>query len=359
MTHINPPAQLDLPPHAPPDKIQIPGTLQGPIAEEKPARRPPGGDVAISAPPEPFIVGPSGGTGGREFTTGVIPPGAVLRVIRVWHDAFINGIATVYQVPGKDPFPLPMHGSDAGRCTPMELRHGEYVTEISGRYGAYVDSLVIRTSHGRVERFGGRGGHAEYRYTIFPGLELCGFGGQAGAVIDAIGPKLRRAEQFTARPDELVYGPSGDFHGTRFRDRPIPPEARITGVRLHVGSHLNGIGLTYEEAGLAGDLALHGSRDGSAEHFVLEPDEYVTGISGCYSSAVRGIRVITNRRVSMPFGWDSLGVPFVFKTRPANGPGEAAYEVVGLLGYAGEGVDALGVVYRRRTTFPLPERFAY
>jgi hypothetical protein len=48
------------------------------------------------------------------------------------------------------------HGGDAGDETIIALNAGEFITEISGRSGQFLDSLTIRTNQGRhFGRFGG------------------------------------------------------------------------------------------------------------------------------------------------------------------------------------------------------------
>lgn len=303
----------------------------------------------ISSADMPFILGPSGGTGGRQFSTGVIPGDAEVRTIHVRHGALINAVWISYQQGGGEPVELPMHGGQGGvDLSKFTLAPGEYVTRISGRYGKYVDSLKIETSEGNDPTYGGDGGDVQYQYEAPPGFEICGFGGKCSRSVDSIGPMYRRRTGSVERRPPFAQGPAGDFRGRAFRDPELPDGARIVGARIQSGRELDGIGLIYEASQRSRELGFHGGTGGNSAIFKLEDGEYIVGITGYYRNCVRGIRFITNRRISSPFGWENVGIPFVFKLNPLDCPNPGDYEVVGLLGSASDCINALGVIYRRR-----------
>ena len=64
------------------------------------------------------------------------------------------------------------------------------MTEIHGRSGTFVDSLVIITSTGHTYSFGGGGGPT-FRYVVPPNRSITGFCGRSGIYIDAIGVVIR------------------------------------------------------------------------------------------------------------------------------------------------------------------------
>ena len=66
------------------------------------------------------------------------------------------------------------------------FRPDDAIAEVTGRAGAFVDFLEIRTRAGRVQRWGGPGG-GPYTFAV-PGRNiLVGFWGRSGAFVDAIG----------------------------------------------------------------------------------------------------------------------------------------------------------------------------
>jgi hypothetical protein len=81
----------------------------------------------------------------------------------------------------------PRRGGTGGRGDVFRLDSDEYVTGIYGRFGDYVDSLVIRTNKRTSQTFGGRGGRSEYRVDVPQGSMAVGFAGRSARYLDAIG----------------------------------------------------------------------------------------------------------------------------------------------------------------------------
>lgn len=140
-----------------------------------------------------WISGYSGGCGGREFQD-TIPANAREAVgVIVRHGAYIDSLQMGIEKTDGTIVLLPQHGGNGGRQDIFFLATGEYITEIWGKYGSFVDSIQFRTSTGRTSpRYGGTGGCANYRYNAPPGYEIAGFYGRSGAYIDAIGVVLKR-----------------------------------------------------------------------------------------------------------------------------------------------------------------------
>lgn len=80
------------------------------------------------------------------------------------------------------------HGGGGGSQDQIDLEPDEYLTEISGTYGDYVDSLLIRTNVQTFGPYGGNGGTRSYRYQVpEENMEIIGLFGAAGNYMDAMG----------------------------------------------------------------------------------------------------------------------------------------------------------------------------
>jgi hypothetical protein len=75
------------------------------------------------------------------------------------------------------------------------MRSGEFITEISGRSGEFLDSLTIETNQGVRVGFGGPGGGPVEGYEIPPETvgqqEVVAFFGASGDLIDRLGIHTR------------------------------------------------------------------------------------------------------------------------------------------------------------------------
>jgi Jacalin-like lectin domain len=78
-------------------------------------------------------------------------------------------------------------GGGGGVRKVLSLQPGEYITEVSGRYGSLVDSITTRTSRSQTMTWGGLGGVKGFDYQAPPGTQIVGFWGRSGQLIDAIG----------------------------------------------------------------------------------------------------------------------------------------------------------------------------
>lgn len=140
--------------------------------------------------------GPSGGTGGKYFSDGPISgqsssvPRRLVEV-RIRSGVFIDAIQTVYENSAGQKYTSPLHGGSGGTLSVFKLAPGEYITRISGKYGWYIDSLLIETNKGHAKGWGGTGGAANYTYTAPPGSSIHGFFGRSGKYLDAVGVILK------------------------------------------------------------------------------------------------------------------------------------------------------------------------
>ena len=97
--------------------------------------------------------------------------------VKVWTGAYVAAITVVFKKADDTVHELPALGEPARGPTLNEfnLDGGEFITAISGRYGALVASVRIHTnSEQESPLYGGGGGTADYRYEAPDGCEICG-----------------------------------------------------------------------------------------------------------------------------------------------------------------------------------------
>ena len=136
------------------------------------------------------FLGPSGGGGGNYYSDSQTG-GRQLIEVRIRSGAFIDAIQTVYVDAIGQKFVSQRYGGGGGNLDIFKLAPGEYITRISGKYGSFVDSLLIQTNKGRAKGWGGSGGSANYTYTAPPGSRIHGFFGRSGKFIDSVGVILK------------------------------------------------------------------------------------------------------------------------------------------------------------------------
>jgi hypothetical protein len=127
-------------------------------------------------------IGSSGGILHRD------PAAGVDKVIAVLISAgyLIDFIQLLVRQNGA-PQVLVKHGGDGGHFTPFVLADDEYLTGITGRYGMYIDSIVLHTNKRVSQRFGGRGGEREYSIQANAGEQIAGLQCRSDTYVDAIG----------------------------------------------------------------------------------------------------------------------------------------------------------------------------
>lgn len=132
------------------------------------------------------IAGPSGGVGGVPFDDDPPADGGILRELRVWSGISIEGLQIVMMIDGVL-IERPRVGSTTAGFASVMLDPDEVITEVYGHYGSYIEQLSIRTSRGRNRRFGGITSGREFAYFAPEGMQIIGFWGRAGRLIDALG----------------------------------------------------------------------------------------------------------------------------------------------------------------------------
>jgi hypothetical protein len=129
----------------------------------------------------------AGGSGGTAFLDSEIPYGARITEIRIQAGKYIDGIQVLYTLPDGTTVEGPFHGGRGGNTQVFRLESNEFITGISGRYGEYMDSLMIHTNRRTSSRYGGSGGRQDFRIDVPSGNRAVGLIGRAGKYLDAIG----------------------------------------------------------------------------------------------------------------------------------------------------------------------------
>ncbi len=111
--------------------------------------------------------GNSGGDGGYPFN--ISPPKGdyTISEIYVYAENIINGIQISYNhlVNGTNRTQSIVWGSPYGQKNTFVLEPNEYITEINGKYGDFIDSIQFTTNKNRISpRYGGDGGAQWYKY---------------------------------------------------------------------------------------------------------------------------------------------------------------------------------------------------
>jgi len=153
------------------------------------------------------------------------------------------------------------------------------------------------------------------------------------AVLLIGGDSPASAQQFSAT--QVYGGPGGDA----FSDFQPPTGARVAEVRVRSGNMVDSVQMVYA---LADNRIVvgprHGGPGGNSNSFLLDPDEYITGLSGRYGDYLDALRIITNKRTSPTYGGRGGRIDFRVDVPSWN-------MAIGFAGRAGQYVDALGLVY--------------
>jgi hypothetical protein len=294
----------------------------------------------------------SGSGGGRAFADSAPPAGARVFEVRIATGERIDSVQIEYSLPRGRSLSGPRHGGSGGRLVVFRLDPDEFITGLSGRCGDTVDSLRIHTNRRTSELFGGSGGDREYRIDVPRGNEAVGFAGRAGNLIDAIGLV------YVARPVRGFFGSpgrrpgqagdadiAGGDGGSPFTDPEPRSDTRLAEVRVYAGDHVDVIQAVYVDGnGRLVEGARHGGGGGRVTVFRLDPDEYVTGLSGRHGDVIDSLRIHTNRRTSELFG--GSGGERDFRIDVPSGR-----QAVGFTGRAGRYLDAIGLTHGTITDF--------
>jgi hypothetical protein len=293
-----------------------------------------------------------GGQGGDAFSDFQPPAGARIIEVRIRTGDRVDSIQMVYALADGRTVQGPRHGGSGGGLNSVRLDTDEYIIGISGRCGNSIDSVRIITNKRTSPLFGGRGGNREYRVEVPGGFQAVGFTGRAGNLVDAIGltyaptPVVRRrgflSTPTPSAPARIEQTPIvGGRGGSGFADSEVPAGARIAEVHVRSGDLIDSVQIVYLlPDGRFQEGTRHGGSGGRDNIFRLDPDEFITGISGRYGSNIDSLRIHTNRRTSPLYGGSGGNRDYRLDV-PRGG------QAAGFAGRAGEFLDAIGLTYSR------------
>ena len=142
---------------------------------------------------------------------------------------------------------------------------------------------------------------------------------------------------------ELKYcGPSGGDGGEEFSDRVGPQDCQVIEVHIYAQQQVNGVQIIHETCdGRRHPFPLRGRANGDCHTLKLAADEFIISISGRVSRHVDSIRIQTNKQLSPLLGAKDGKRMYRYEV-------PSGAEIVGLCGRAGDNLDAIGVIMRRR-----------
>lgn len=287
-----------------------------------------------------------GGPGGHAFSDPELEQGARVVEVQVRSGEHVDSLQLVYMLSDGRTVMGPQHGGEGGRLSVFHLDADEYITGISGRSGAYIDSIRFETNERTSPTFGGSGGSRDFRIGVPADVQVAGLAGRAGQYLDAIGltfiPMRRRHfSDFESAPQPGQTSLAGGSGGTGFLDEDIPAGARIVEVRVEAGEFIDSVQMIYSfPDGRPIEAARHGGEGGHASTFRLERGEYIIGLSGRCGRYVDSLRIHTNMRASQLFGGSGGERDFRIEVPDGN-------QAMGFMGRSGMYVDAIGLTYAR------------
>lgn len=140
------------------------------------------------------------------------------------------------------------------------------------------------------------------------------------------------AETFT------FLGSSGGAGGNYFSDPQIGG-LRVVEVRIRSGAYIDAIQFVYEQKVTKQIIEgkKHGGSGGTLSVFKLQPDEYITRITGKHGNFVDSLQLVTNKGRTKGWGGTGGSVHYTYSAPPGT-------EIHGLFGRSGAFLDAVGVI---------------
>ena len=288
----------------------------------------------------------AGGPGGNAFSDPEPEQGARVIEVQVRSGEHVDSVQLVYALSDGRTVLGPQHGGAGGSLNVFHLDADEYLIGISGRSGAYIDSIRFESNKQTSPTFGGSGGSRDFRLEVPANAQFSGLAGRAGQYLDAIGLTFIPIRRGFISPSGGALQPgqtslAGGSGGTDFLDDDIPAGARIVEVRVEAGDFLDSVQMIYSfPEGRPIEAAKHGGGGGHAATFRLQQGEYIVGLSGRCGRYVDSLRIQTNMRMSQVFGGSGGERDFRIDVPDGN-------QAIGFMGRSGEYVDAIGLTYAR------------
>jgi hypothetical protein len=141
---------------------------------------------------------------------------------------------------------------------------------------------------------------------------------------------------------KITLGLAGGYGGKEFHDYTLPMETRVKEVHVFSAKFIDAIQIAYVNAkGNMVYLPKIGGLGGNQRVFVLDDEEYITGISGRCGWYIDSLRIHTNRGVSDTFGGDGGTDEYRYNVPKKN-------EFAGFFGRADWHLDAIGIISREK-----------
>jgi hypothetical protein len=283
---------------------------------------------------QPALTSTVGGGGGKPFTDDVFS-GARVSEVHFFSGDYVDAIQMQYILPDGRKTLGPRRGGSGGGENVFRLDSDEYIVGLLVKYGEYIDSLQVKTNKRTSSRYGGSGGGNVYRLDIPSANQAVGFTGRAGEYLDSIGLVYLPTPLLISGQTDIAGGNGG----SAFSDRNIPAGAILSEIRVRTGQRIDGIQAVYVlKDGRKLEGPMHGGNGGSLNVFRLNPDEYITGLTGRYGETVDSLTIQTNQRSSQVFGGSGGGRNFKISIPRDN-------MAVSLAGRSGEYLDAISLNY--------------
>jgi hypothetical protein len=149
--------------------------------------------------PKPVPGASWGGDGGTPFEDvgpGPLLPLQKLTELQLRGEGYVDCLVCTYG--GGTPL---RHGGSRGNAQqPMALAADEYLSQISGRAGRYVDYLKLVSATGKTTEAGGGGGNYAFSWRTPPGQLIVGFAGSSYGYLDHITPLVCTIKPTTWMP---------------------------------------------------------------------------------------------------------------------------------------------------------------
>lgn len=142
-----------------------------------------------------FKAGPAGGGGGDIFDDGILEDGLELAGLIIRSGNWIDAIQPLYRPRGSSQRAIPgnYHGGTGGEVNQFTLAPSEYVIQIAGNWGNYIDEIFIATNLNNQYHFGKGRGIAPYTFQVPDmGWEIVSFFGRSHTFVDALGVYIRQ-----------------------------------------------------------------------------------------------------------------------------------------------------------------------
>jgi len=280
-------------------------------------------EQAVTSTMHPDTFGGNGGWAFDDSTSNVDAQGRIKKII-VRAGERVDNI-TVFYANGKSY----SHGGTGGSKHVIDLAADEYITGVTGRAGSKLDRITFITNKGSFGPYGGSGGNA-FSVQLPDNKVLHYLHGRSGAEIDRIGfgygdlPPALPSDIFATAP----YGGTGGKSFNDFDGSPLL--GKITSINVRHGERIDNIAVNYA----GGTQVKHGGNGGSLSTFTLDPDEWITKITGRSSGRVNQLRFFTNKGRQSPVYGGNGGTPFTAE--------QGGRVLKSIYGRSGDELDSIG-----------------